>query len=74
MAQQKTKKSTNKAEKLNFFGNKAQTKQNTQRALMQDGDACREDLDTPALTESDPDRITKSYLQTALDMLSQKLI
>ncbi|CAH2306587.1 Hypothetical predicted protein [Pelobates cultripes] len=75
MAQQKGKNAT-KAEKLNFLGNKSQNEQMEIRAFSQDGGASSDSTECPTPTEidPDPDKLTKSHLQQALDALSQKLI
>ncbi|CAH2320320.1 Hypothetical predicted protein [Pelobates cultripes] len=76
MAQQKGKKNATKAEKLNFLGNKSQNKKMEIWALSQDGRASSDSTECPTLTEidPDPDKLTKSHLQQALDALSQKMI
>ncbi|CAH2294866.1 Hypothetical predicted protein [Pelobates cultripes] len=76
MAQQKGKKNATEAEKLNFFGNKSQNEQMEIRAFSQDGGASSDSTECPTPTEidPDPDKLTKSHVQQALDALSQKLI
>ncbi|CAH2245860.1 Hypothetical predicted protein [Pelobates cultripes] len=76
MAQHKTKKSTTKADKMNFLNNKAATTTETTWAALQDS---AEDLDhdpnsAPHDEPNKSEGLTKIYIEQTIENLSAKLI
>ncbi|CAH2250628.1 Hypothetical predicted protein, partial [Pelobates cultripes] len=64
---------TKKTDKINFFGHKGQTPQTASQSDAQDGDG-DSDSSLPIVDNTQTDQIPKSFLEHALNTLSNKLI
>ncbi|CAH2325640.1 Hypothetical predicted protein, partial [Pelobates cultripes] len=76
MSTSKSKKSTSKAEKMSFFGQKTAATQETAQAALQDGFGDSDAVFPPAASgvSQTSDYLTRGHFERAMDAMATKLI